>query len=123
MTRVGRSCALGRRDELISRAVQPLDLPLDLDQVPLKEFGHVTTGRLTIFSHFEDRGNLRQGEPSALRVANESKTFLSFLTVIAVAIRHSGWVGNQADSLVVPNGLGRHPRSPGQFSDLHIPAL
>jgi hypothetical protein len=83
----------------------------------------VVTGGLAFLSHFEDRCDLSEGERGALGVSNEPKTFHRLVFVVAVSIRCSWWLDEQADLFVVADGRGRDIRLFGELSDMHGRAI
>ena len=67
----------------------------------------------------EDRSNLGQGEAGVLGIANEPEPPDRIRLVVTVAIGRSIGCGEEANLLVVANGLRCNTHLPCQFSDLH----
>lgn len=92
---------------------------LDVEQLVGEQLADVGAGRGTIASQFQDGGDLDQGEPGPLSVADELESGEGRGVIDPVLVGPAAGRGEQALALVEADGLGRQARGGGEFSDAH----
>jgi hypothetical protein len=90
--------------------------------VALEQVGDVGAGCLPALAEGDDLADLAQGEADRLGGADEPEPPQRRRVVAAVAGRRAGRWGQDADLLVVADGLGRDARLLGQLTDAHATA-
>ena len=105
---------------------QPCELTdpiVELGCPAVDQVADVVARGLTPFSKGEHAADLTKGEPAGLRGADESEPTEDRLVVTAVPVGGAGRRRQQAEVLVVADGLGRHSGAVGDLTDAHTGML
>ncbi|GMR01722.1 MAG: hypothetical protein BMS9Abin20_0041 [Acidimicrobiia bacterium] len=111
--------SLGEGNKLFPRTVKVLNVLIEILEVPIEELDDVVTSALSIAAEIENGGDLHQGQPGRLSIANESQPLRSLIPVFAVPVRSPVGLREKSDVLVVADRLGRDTCPSAEFADFH----
>ena len=122
-----------RRIESVTAADEPFELRLEYGEFTLPRPGVLQLGQEqgvnvgarygAVAAKIEDAGHLDQGESGCLSAADERESGEDRGVVLPVSIATAARLRQQPPALVEADGLRRHARGVGNFSDAHDPTL
>lgn len=105
------------------KALKLGDAAFDLGRVVQDDVEDVVAGSFPTFTERHDLPDLAQGQSDGLRGPDELEALQDVVVIVAVAARGAVRRREDADLLVVPQGLDAQAAAVGQLSDSHRPTL
>ncbi len=112
--------ASSKLDQFATSSSQLFDLSVDRVNMRLDQRHCVGTGPFSRPLQFENRCNLSEGQAGRLGIADKPQPFNGFIAVVPVPARRSPRFVEQADRLVVTNGLAAYRAEVTELTDLHV---
>jgi hypothetical protein len=109
--------------QLTTQLLELGDAGVELGGTALEQVGDVGAGCLSVVAEGDDLADLAQGEADRLGGADEPEPAQGRRVIGPVAGGGAGRWGQDADLLVVADGLGRDAGLLGQFTDPHARPL
>jgi hypothetical protein len=110
---------LGQLPQFATQLLELQDALIEVGGVALKQVGDMGAGGLPVVAEGDDLADLAQGEADRLGSPDEPEAPQDRLVVAAVARGGAGRRGQDADLLVVADGLGRDVCLVGELTDAH----
>ncbi|KFI29905.1 hypothetical protein CN97_14255 [Haematobacter massiliensis] len=110
--------ALHQRPQRVAHGGEFVDLALDLAQMPLRDAPHIGGGTSPVGIERQQRPAFRDGKAERPGPAEKAQPVQILRGITAVAIVPPRRC-DEADILVIPDGLGGHVQRLGHFTDVH----